>query len=395
MTACIMILGILSLGLVSCEQKVQQAPPPPPPVTVGKPTIQTIRDYRIFTGSSRAIESAEVVARVSGNLETVEFEPTTEVKKGDLLFTIEKTKYQAAFDSASAAVKSAEADLHRAEAELKRMKQAIKTDAVSELDVERAQADRDMAEAKVLSAKAALEDAKLNLSYTRIVSPIDGVVSRNLVDAGNVVGKDGSTLLTRVNKLQPIYVYFNAPESFVLEVLEIRRQRVKEGKEKGRNEAEATVALANDEGFPHIGVIDYIDNMVDPDTGTIEMRMRLENEEELLFPGLFVRVKVTGAKRPDAVLVPEVAVSSDLGGKYILVVGGDNIVEQRYVELGLPQEEGLIHVKKGLEGKETIIVNGLMFARPGRPVTPLTPEEMKAMQEQQKTAPKKEAKKEA
>jgi RND family efflux transporter MFP subunit len=336
----------------------------------------------IFTGFSRAVESADVVARVSGLLETVEFEPSTPVKAGKLLFTIEKKHYQAARDSAFAALKSAEADLQRAETELKRVEQAIKTHAISEVDVDRARAARAMADSAVKSAQAALDQAELDLSYTRVVSPINGFVSRNLVDAGNVVGESGLTLLTRVNKLQPIHVYFNAPESLVLRYLAYMKEKEKRSDEDEEYKGEARVALATDEGFPHKGEIDFIDNQVNPDTGTIEMRIRLENEDLVLFPGLFVRVKLSGMELPGAVLIPETAVGTDLGGKYVLLVGENNIVEQRYVELGLPQDGGMVHVEKGLEGDETVIVNGLMFARPGLPVTPLTPEQFEAMQSQ-------------
>jgi RND family efflux transporter MFP subunit len=371
---------ILLLGLVGCgseEPPARQAPP----VTVGKPTVSTVREYSIFTGFSRAVESADIVARVAGTLETVDFEPSTNVNKGDLLFTIEKTRYQALRDAAVASEASAEADLLRAETELKRIEKASKSRAVSEMDVDRARADRDMAIAAVSLAKANLAEAELNYSYTDVVSPIDGVVSRRLVDAGNLVGQDGSTLLTRVNKLKPIYVYFHVPESAVLRALADRAENVTTAAEAGE-QTPAWVGLANEVGFPHVGKIDYVDNEVDATTGTIELRVVLENKSIQIFPGLFVRVKLTGAEIPDAVQVPAVAVGTDLGGKYVLAVGENNIVEQMYVTLGAPQEEGLVHIKDGLDGTETIIVNGLVFARPGLPVTPLTPEQFKAMQEQ-------------
>ena len=370
---------ILVLGLIGCGS---QDPPArqAPPVTVGKPTVSTVREYTIFTGFSRAVESADVVARVAGTLETVDFEPSSNVKKGDLLFTIEKTKYKALRDAAVASEASAKADLLRAETELKRVEKASKSRAVSEMDVDRARADRDMAIAAVSLAKANLAEADLNYSYTDVVSPIDGVVSRKLVDAGNLVGQSGPTLLTRVNKLKPIYVYFHAPESVVLNFLADRPEGGAQAAQQDRIKAQ--VALANESGYPHTGVIDYVDNEVDATTGTIEMRVVLENKNLQIFPGLFVRVKVTGKKIPDAVQVPAVAVGTDLGGKYVLAVGENNIVEQMYVTLGAPQEEGLVHIKDGLDGTETIIVNGLVFARPGLPVTPLTPEQFKAMKEQ-------------
>ncbi|MEN8007421.1 MAG: efflux RND transporter periplasmic adaptor subunit [Candidatus Krumholzibacteriota bacterium] len=373
----LMILGLVLAGCGAEEQPARQAPP----VTVGKPTVATVSKYAIFTGFSRAVESADVMARVAGTLETVAFEPSSPVKEGDLLFTIEKTRYKALRDAAESGRQSAEADLLRAEAELKRVEKASESRAVSEMDVDRARADRDMARAAVSSAKAKLAEAELNYSYTDVVAPIDGVVSRNLVDAGNLVGQAGPTKLTRINKLQPIHVYFHAPESIVLRIL-AERSRDPSRDFQSEGHGEARVALADETGYPHLGKIDFIDNEVDPTTGTIEMRMVLENEDLKVFPGLFVRVRVTGKGIPDAVQVPEVAVGSDLGGKYVLTVGENNVVEQKYVTLGAPQEEGLVHVREGLQGDETIIVNGLMFARPGLPVTPLTPEQFQAMQQQ-------------
>jgi len=376
-------LVILVLGIASCggsgDGPVKQAPP----VTVGQPVQKAIQEYSIFTGSTRAVEAADIVARVSGTLETVEFEPGSKVKAGDLLFTIEETSYRAARDAAVAALHSAEADLLRAETELKRVEKASRSRAVSEMDVDRSRAERDMAKARVASAKANLDEAELKLSYTKVTSPIDGIVSRNYVDAGNLVGKEGATLLTRVNKVQPIYVYFHAPESAVLKFLAARKDTARMKSHLDSQEDRARIELANETGFPHSGTIDFIDNQVDARTGTIEVRLRLENKDMSLFPGLFTRIKVYTVQIPDAVLVPEVAVGSDLGGKYVLVVGEDNIVEQIYVELGSTQDGGLVHIRKGLEGGETIIVNGLMFARPGMPVTPLTPEQFEAMKKQQ------------
>jgi RND family efflux transporter MFP subunit len=368
---------ILVLGLFGCgkeEPPARQAPP----VTVGKPTVSTVREYALFTGFSRAIESADVMARVDGILETVDFEPSSEVKKGDLLFTIEKTKYKALRDAAEASLQSAQADLLRAETELKRVEKASQSRAVSEMDVDRARADRDMAIAAVSAGRANLDEAELNYSYTNVVSPIDGTVSRRLVDPGNLVGHSGPTKLTRVNRLSPIHVYFHAPESLVLRFLQNKPKDM--SKEiHSDDHGEARVALATDTGYPHLGHIDYVDNEVNTATGTIEMRVVLDNEDLEIFPGLFVRVKVTGPQIPDAVQVPMVAVGTDLAGKYVLVVGGNNIVEQKYVTLGEPQEEGLVHIVEGLEGTETIIVNGMVYARPGLPVTPLTPEQFKAM----------------
>lgn len=273
---------ILLLTLFGCgteEPPARQAPP----VTVGKPTVSSVHEYGLFTGFSQAVESADVVARVAGNLETMEFEPSSAVKKGDLLFTIEKTRYKAMRDAARASLQSAEADLLRAETELKRVEKASQSRAVSEMDVDRARADRDMAIAAVALGRANLDEAELNYSYTDVVSPLDGVVSRHMVDPGNLVGQSGPTQLTRVNKLQPIYVYFHAPESVVLSFMGGRPKRLSEEVEREKS-IEAQVALANEDGYPHVGHIDYIDNEVDTRTGTIEVRVVLENRHLEIFP---------------------------------------------------------------------------------------------------------------
>ncbi len=379
-------LAALLISASSCSKEEVEVARKAPPVTVLKPTVGPVDEFAIFTGSCRAFESANIVARVSGTLESVEFEASSPVKAGDLLFTIEDERYIAARDVAQANVKSAEADLLRSETELRRVEKASKSRAVSEMDVDRARADRDMAIASVASAKAYLNDAELDLSYTRVHAPIGGFVSRNLVDVGNLVGQGEATLLTRINKIKPIFVYFHAPESVVLHFLSIRREQEAKGDANALKVVHA--ALATDEGFPHEGYIDFVDNEVDPNTGTIELRARLENPDQLIFPGLFVRVKVSGVTIPDAVLIPETALGTDLGGKYVLTVGEGNIVEQKYVTLGAAQGDGSIHIKSGLEGDELVIVGGLMIARPGMPVEPLTAEQFAAMKKQSQQAAK-------
>ncbi len=380
------------MGAVGCGKKEAAPARPAPMVTVAQPSVGPVALFAVFTGATQAFETAEVVARVQGTLETVEFEASSFVKKDELLFTIEDERYLAARDVAKANVASAEADLLRSDSELRRVVQASKSKAVSEMDVDRARANKDMAIASVASAKAKLADAELDLSYTKVKAPFHGIVSRNLVDPGNLVGQMGSTELTRINRIQPIYVYFHAPETVVLKHLRSQGGKRPEGNDPERPNVEARVALANEEGFPHVGVIDFIDNQVNKDTGTIEMRVRLENENFLLFPGLFVRVKVLGETIANAVQIPEVAVGSDLGGKFVLVVGEGNVVEQVYVTLGAPQGDGNIHVAKGLDGKESVIVNGLMSARPGLPVQPFTAEEFKAMKQKMAQQKKPETK---
>jgi RND family efflux transporter MFP subunit len=358
--------------------------PPPPQVTVATPERRTVQMYGEFTGTTRAVESVEIQARVPGTLEEVRFEPSSSVRKGQVLFVIERAQYIASRDEALGSLRSAEAELARAESDLRRVEQAIQTNAVSQSDLDRAQAARDQAEAAVIAAQARLANAELNLEYTLVRSPIEGMIGRRLVDPGNLVGATGPTHLATVNQMRPIYVYFQAPEDAVLAFLAARRDTLQSQSDVGR----VQVSLASETDFPHEGRIDFVDNTVDPATGTIELRALLPNESGALFPGLFVRLRVVGREKPNALVVQEQAIGADLGGKYVFVVGEENVVDQRYVMLGARQDDGTIEVINGLDGTERYIVNGMLRARPGFPVTPQT--EAEVAQAQQAAMPAEE-----
>lgn len=348
------------------------AAPPPPDVGVAKPIQRDVTVFSEHLGSTAAFESVEVRARVSGELEQINFEPSTTVKEGQQLFLIEPRNYKAERDAADAALKSAQADLARAESDLKRVEQAVKTNAVSQSDVDLARADRDMARASVLSAEAALDRAELQFSYTQVRAPITGQVGRNLVDRGNIVSGSERTLLTTVNRMQPMYVYFDAPEEIVLRALKNRKlstDTARERFEKGEATV-AQIATLIDEDFPFSGAIDYVSNEVDTATGTIQLRAVMPNEEMRLFPGLFVRVRVPVEVLEDAVLIREEALGTDLGGRYVYLVGEGNVVERRYVQLGVVEPDGMVPILEGLDGSETYIVEGILRARPGLPVNP-------------------------
>ena len=382
------LLGACLVALAVACGGDEGAGPQAPPVTVATPEIRDVLTYAEFTGTTRAIASVVVRARVPGVLEEIRFTPAADVREGEVLFVIEQTQYEAARDQARAAVRSAEADLALAESNLDRVRIAIETEAVSEQDLDKAEAQREAAEAAVLAARAHLVDAERSYSYTLVRSPVAGQVGRNLVDVGNLVGQGEATELTTVNTLDPIYVYFNAPESAVLIYLAARSELADEAVDSAvvAEVGKLYVGTAAEEGFPHEGRIDFIGNTVDPATGTIELRGVLENADRTLFPGLFVRVRAPGRLRPDAVLVEEAAIGTDLGGKYLMIVGEGGIVEQRHVELGQVQDDGTVVVVSGLDPGETYIVNGLLRARPGLPVTPLTREQAAEMERQQAAA---------
>lgn len=393
---------VLSVALTACvfmtacggdEGPVRQAPE----VTVAQPVIRPVQPYVDFTGTTRSTESVEIRARVGGMLEQQLFSSSDIVNAGEVLFIIEQEQYEAARDEAVALMRSAVADSALKESNLERIQIAIETNAVSRQDLDRAQAERDAAVAGVLGARARLSRAQLDYEYTTVRSPITGQVGRRLVDPGNLVGYSDQTLLTTVNRMEPIHVFFNAPEWVVLRILRALDETeqgtndtsimdsVAEGDgELDETEVEAQQAVvkvmigtaADEDRFPFEGYINFIGNTVDPSTGTIELRALFDNEDHLLFPGLFVRVRVLALEAADALLVDERAIGTDLGGKYMFLVGEGNIVERRYVTVGQPQSDGTIVVEDGLDADATYISNGLLRARPGLPVTPRTEEEM-------------------
>ena len=364
-------IAVLILGGIFLWVRKRMTPPTPPqmppiPVQVAKPVIQDVTNYNEFTGNLMSMESVDIRARVQGYLQRVAFDDGAFVKKGDLLFEIEPETYQADSDRAFAAMKSAEADLNRAQQDYERVMQAVKSGAVSKQEVGTYKAQRDMAEAATIAAKAALIQAQLKLSYTKIISPIDGKISRNYVDAGNLVGASEMTMLAHVVKLDPLYVYFNASESEYLDYT----KNVRENLADEPNQLPLYLSLANEEDYAYPGHLDYMDNEVDSATGTLQIRGVVPNPEKKLYPGMFVRIRVPAQTIPDAVLVQEKAIGTDIGGKYLLVVDADNIVRHRSVELG-PQQRMLRVITSGLSADDTYIVSGLQFAYPGSKVQPI------------------------
>tara|TARA_R110002095_G_scaffold193178_1_gene171279 strand:- start:28989 stop:30116 length:1128 start_codon:yes stop_codon:yes gene_type:complete len=352
----------------------------PPSVTVAEPVQKTVIFNQDFTGTLASVASVDIRARVDGILEKVDFAPSATVKKGQLLFELQRDQYQAVLDKANAQLAASNAQLKDAQVTLERNEILLKKQAVTPQDVDDAEAARDKAQAAVMGAKAEIEQAMINLNYTRIHAPIAGEISRTLVDAGNLVGSSENTLLTTIVTMDPIYVYFDASERLLLNALKNRK------KPDERISLKVYVGLSNEEGYPHKGVLDYADNKVDPGTGTIQLRAIFKNPKGLLYPGVYVRVRVPGNPIPGALLVHDVAIGTDLAGKYLLIVGKDNIVEKRQVEIGQVQDN-LRVVLKGLKPGEKYIYEGLQRARPDRPVVIKNQPPKGAAQPQKQTGP--------
>jgi len=361
--------AVVVAGMVlGCGGQPEVAAPVPPEVTVSTPTQRDVTVFAEFVGSTEAYKSVNIRARVQGFLDTMHFDPSSFVRKGRLLFTIEPEPFEAQRDRAAAGLKAAEAGLARAESDLDRLEQAVRTNAVSQQEVTRARAERDQASAGMLQAQAELTNAEIQLEYTTIETPIDGLVSRNYVDLGNLVGAGESTLLTTVRQIDPIYAYFEVSERFVAQSLEQRGGH----KDPDKDEPIRATLLLDETGLEIEGKIDSLENTVDAATGTIRVRGVFPNSDNKIFPGMFVRVRLPGGSYPNALLVEETALGTDLGGRYLMIVGDGDIVERRYIEPGQLQDDNTRLILSGLEPGERYITVGLQRARPGMPVTPRT-----------------------
>jgi len=359
-------LAFCVAAALACGSGNRYAPPPPPEVTVQRPAAREVTIYSEFSGHTVAYASADIRARVQGYLQSYNFTPGSYVKKGDLLFVIEPDLYQAQLDQAKADLAGKEAQYRAAEQQLEITQAIYQRSAGSRADLVTKTQARDLAKAEVDTVRAQVEAAALNLSYTHIYAPFDGLIDRNLVDVGNLVGSGTPTLLATIVRYDPIYAYFTMSER---ELLEYRQWQHETGdSDKGASDA-VYLSLGSEQGFPHIGRVDYTSNRVDPDTGTIELRGVFPNGERLILPGLFARVRLPMSHGP-ALLVPEAAVSADQGGNFLLVVNDKNVVEYRRVNLGPVVEAAMRVVRDGVGTSDWVVVNGLQRARPGSEVKP-------------------------
>lgn len=363
-TGCLAAAVILLFG---CQKPPELAPPPPPQVVVSKPVQQAVTEFAEFTGRTEAAELVEIRARVEGYLQSIHFQPGGKVKKGELLFQIDPKPYQVKLDEARAELERRQAELKQADATLRRKEMALKANAVSELEVIQARADRDVAQAAIQGAQAAVESARLNLSYSRITAPIDGRIGRNLADAGNLVGAAERTLLTTIVRDDPIHAYFTVSERELLAYQQHPSRMSRPTNGDGR--VPVFLGLSTQADFPFEGRIDFVNNRLDPSTGTIQVRGVFKNEDGRLWPGLFARIRVPLGVTEQALLVPDRAVGSDQRGDFLLVVGSQNTVEVRPVRTG-PLVADLRVIRGGISIEDHVIVDGAQTAMPGFPVVP-------------------------
>lgn len=361
------VLSIHALSGCSGEAANDQMMPPPPQVSVAPVLVQQVSQWDEFTGRVVAVEEVELRPRVSGYIDRVNYSEGQEVAKGDVLFSIDPRTYRSALNQAEAELERARAQEQLAQIELERARKLIESRTISAGEFDQRQAAFAQAGADVRAAHAAAENAALNLDFTKVRAPIAGRTGRALVTAGNLVSTDpNATLLTTIVSLDPVYVYFDGDEQTYLRYKAMGRK----GERAGGREARypVRVGLAGETGYPHEGELDFVDNHVDPATGTIRARALLPNKERILTPGLFARVQLLAGNPFEAVLIDDKAVLTDQDRKYVYVVGEDGLAMRRDIRLGRIID-GLRVVQSGLAAGDRIIVHGVQKVFfPGMPV---------------------------
>jgi RND family efflux transporter MFP subunit len=354
------------VALTACEQN-SFVPPPPPKVDVGLPVQRAVTRYLEATGNTAPIKTVDLVARVQGFLQSIDYQDGALVKQGATLFTIEPETYKLKLDQAQAAEAGAQASVKQSEADFKRQSDLVSRQVVSQATLDTSTSNRDNAQANLQQAQVNTRIAEVNYGYTKVVAPFDGIVSAHLISVGELVGAAAPTQLAAIVALDPIYVNFNVNEQ---DVLRIRAEAKRRGLTSNDLKSfPIEVGLQTDSGFPHKGKLDYAAPTINQSTGTLAVRGVLPNPDRVLLPGYYVRVRVPFDQQQDALLVPDIALGSDQGGRYVLVVNADNVVEQRKVQTG-PVEGDLRVIESGLKADDRVVIAGLLRAIPGQKVDP-------------------------
>ncbi len=359
-------VAAVALAVAACGGNGQQQFPPPE-VSVATVVQKPVTEWDDYSGNIEAIESAEIRPRVAGHLRRVHYREGGLVAKGQLLFTIDDREYAAAADAARADAARAEARVALAKQELARAETLIAARAVSQGELDQRRMETQQADADLLAARARLAQAELDLGFTRVTAPFAGRAGAALVKPGNVVTPD-ATVLTTLVSVDPVYVTFTGDERAYLRYQELARDGNRESSRDARNPV--LVGLANEQGFPHRGEMDFVDNALNPATGTIRARAVLPNPDGVFTPGLFARVRLLGASQSNALLIHEQAILTDQDRRYVYIVGKGDAAERRDVTLG-PHVESLRVVETGLAAGDRVIVNGMRkIFFPGQPVAP-------------------------
>ena len=367
---------ILVLGLMGCQpqqEQPQQQMQGPMPVPVGYPVTREVKDWNEYTGRFESPTRVEVRARVSGYLEKVHFEDGHDVQQGDILFTLDQRPFIIDLGLEKARLAQFSAQSLRAKNDFERAKRLQESNAISIEELEQRKQAMRVAEAQVEEAQASKERAELNLEYTEVIAPTSGRVSRTFINEGNLItGADMgtaevTTLLTTIVSDNPLYFYFEASES---ELLSYQRSTLKGSMANGKKETPVYVKLLDENEFAHEGKVDFLDNEIDQNTGTIQLRAVFENAKGLIQPGMFGRARLPVGETYSAVLIPDGLIRSNQSLKYVYTVGPENMVTPTPVEVGSLQSDGFRVIKNGLTVESMIITGNTQMLRPGMPVDP-------------------------
>jgi multidrug efflux system membrane fusion protein len=366
----IVLLGSLILTahvLASCDGKPTSTSAPPPAVTVSHPLQKSITEWDEYTGRFTPLETVEIRARVSGFMDSVHFQEGQIVKKDDLLFVIDQRPYQIAVELAKADIQRAQAKLDIATDDVNRATPLVQSKTLTEREFDTRQSVQRDAAGQLASANAALKQAQLNLEWTEVRAPIAGRISDKRVDAGNLIsgGQTGATLLSVIVSINPIHFVFDGSETDFLHYLRLAAAGTRPSSRDAPNPV--AVRLADETEFTHMGRMDFVDNAINPKTGTIRGRAIFDNKDGFLTPGFFGRLRLFGGTH-DALLIPDGAIASDQANKIVFTVAEDGTVGTKRVELG-PIIDGLRVVRSGLAPTDRIVIDGLPRARPGQKVT--------------------------
>lgn len=355
------------MALAGCEDKNTFVAPPPPKVDVATPVQRAVTRYVEATGNTAPIKNVDLVARVQGFLQSIDYQDGTFVKQGTQLFTIEPETYKLKLEQAQAAEVGAQATVRQAEADYKRQVELVQRQAVSQSTLDTSTSTRDNAQANLQQAQVNTRLAEVNYGYTKVAAPFDGIVSAHLVSVGELVGVSSPTQLATIVALDPIWVNFTVNEQ---DVLRIRAEAARRGLTVADlKQLPVQVGLQTETGYPHEGHLDYVSPTLNTSTGTLAVRGVIPNDKRTLLPGYFVRVRVPFDQDKSALLVPDTALGSDQGGRYLLVVNADNVVEQRKVQIG-PTDNGLRVIESGLKPDDRVVIAGLLRVIPGQKIDP-------------------------
>jgi RND family efflux transporter MFP subunit len=370
--ACAALLAGLAAPAMAPSAAVAQAPAnpsAPPAIPVAQPKVQSVSDTLEVVGNAEAVNQVKLVARVPGYLEKIHFQDGAIVKKNDLLFTIQQDQYKAQLQQAQAQLQAATVARDHAKLEVGRYTALLKQRATSQVEVDHWVFEQATAEANISGAEAQVAIAQLNLSYTEVRAPFDGQMGKHLIDVGNMVGETAqSAVLAQITQLDPIYVVANISSQQALDIRANLDQRRLTLDELHKIPVEAE--LSDEKGFPHKGTLQYVAPQIDSATGTLYLRGLMANPDRTLLPGIFVKVRLPmGRVVKSALLVPQMALQEDQGGRFLLVVNASNVIEKRYVQLG--QTVGALQeIASGLDRADRVVVGELWRATPGMTVTP-------------------------